>query len=136
MDLHLNTLSMIRNIITLLVIFTATAMTSHSQQQDHDPYAQQWKNIDSLVGKGLPQSATAVAREILASARQKQESAHAIKAQLFLLGAADYVQEDTDVANIMHVDSMAQASYGAEKAIWQSIQAELYWNYYQRHRWT
>lgn len=127
---------MIRITIILLVTLTTMAMTSKSQQQPHDPYAKEWNAIDSLVRQGLPQSATALAKVVLESARQKQESAQAIKAQLFLLGADEYVQEDSEVANIHHVDSMAQASHGAEKAIWQSIQADLYWDYYLRHRWT
>ena len=111
-------------------------MTSKSQQHPRDPYAKEWNAIDSLVRQGLPQSATDLAMKVLESARQNQESAQAIKAQLFLMGAAEYVQENAELANIQHVDSMVQASKGAEKAIWQSIQAELYWDYYQRHRWT
>src|SRR5690606_11486715 len=127
---------MIRNTIILLVTLTTMAMTSKSQQQPHDPYAKEWNAIDSLVRQGLPQSATALAKVVLESARQKQESAQAIKAQLFLLGADEYVQEDSEVANIHHVDSMAQGSHGEKKATGQSIQAELYWDYYLRHRWT
>ncbi len=136
MNLHLNTLSMIRNTIILLVIFAATTMTSKSQPKPTDPYAKEWKDIDSLVNQGLPKSAAEIARTVLASARQKQESAQAIKAQLFLLGADDYVQEGAEAANIQHIDSMIQVAQGAEKAIWQSIQAELYWDYYQQNRWT
>src|SRR5690606_24666980 len=127
---------MVRNIIILLVTLTTIAMTSKSQQHPRDPYAKEWNAIDSLVRQGLPQSATDLAMKVLESARQNQESAQAIKAQLFLMGAAEYVQENAELANIQHVDSMVQASKGAEKAIWQSIQAELYWDYYQRHRWT
>src|SRR3546814_12459458 len=37
---------------------------------------------------------------------------------------------------ILRIDSIIQQREGAEKAIWQSINAELYWQYYQRNRWT
>src|SRR3546814_581773 len=101
-----------------------------------DRFKQEWQLIDSLTNKGLPQSAAKIAQQVLADAQQQDNRPNAIKAQLFLMGVDETIQENTTTGNILRIDSIIQQREGAEKAIWQSINAELYWQYYQRNRWT
>ena len=127
---------MIRNFFSILVVFTMMTITSMAQQQpDNDSYKREWQQIDSLVNKGLPQSAAKIARQLLAVAQQKKDGANAIKAQLFLMGVDDSIHENADIHNIRRIDSIIANSQGPEKALWQSINADLYWQYFQRNRW-
>ncbi len=107
-------------------------------QQNHpnDSFHHQWQQIDSLMDKGLPQSAAKIALQVLANAQQQADNPNAIKAQLFLMGVDETIGENATTANIARIDSIIRQRDGAEKAIWQSITAELYWNYYQRNRWN
>lgn len=127
---------MIRNFFSILVIFTSMATTVMAlQRHKEDPYKREWEQIDSLVDRGLPKSAAKICRQILASAQQKNDGASKIKAQLFLMGVDDSIHENADIRNIQRIDSIITSSQGPEKAIWQSINADLYWQYLQRNRW-
>ncbi len=126
---------MIRSFSSILVIFTLMTATAMAQQPEDTSYQREWEQIDSLVNKGLPQSAAKIARQLLATAQQKKDGANAIKAQLFLMGIDDSIHEHADIRNIQQIDSIIANSQGAEKAIWQSINAEHYWQYFQRNRW-
>jgi len=118
----------------ILALFVATATSA--QFQKTDDFGKAWQRIDSLMDSGLPKSAAKVAREILAAAQRKGDGPNGIKAQLFLIGVDNSIQDNAEIRNVQHVDSMIQVSDGVEKALWQSIGGELYWQYYQRHRWT
>lgn len=124
---------MIRSTLSILLVFSIT-MTIAQQHHD-DPFRKEWKQIDSLIEKGLPQTASKIAKKILAEAQRKDDGPNTIKAQLFLMGTDETVQENAAIRNIQRADSMISVTDGTEKAIWQSINAELYWQYYQRNRW-
>src|SRR5690606_24171822 len=126
---------MIRTTRTRLLVFSftyGTAQKKHAQMT----FEKQWQQIDSLSDKGLPQSAMKIAREIKAAAQQRGDEAQAIKATLFLMANEALTVEGEPTLAIQQADSMVHASDGPEKAIWQSISAELYWQYYKRNRWA
>ncbi|PPL01442.1 alpha-2-macroglobulin family protein [Parapedobacter indicus] len=126
---------MIRSILSfVLVITVATTMAQKSLTLS--PFEKEWEQINSLIEKGRPQSAAEIAQKILAAAQQKDDGPNAIKAQLFLMGVDETIQDDAMTHNILKIDSLIQISQGAEKALWQSINGELYWQYYQRNRWS
>ncbi|MGK6351854.1 alpha-2-macroglobulin family protein [Parapedobacter sp. DT-150] len=106
-----------------------------AQHQTHR-FKQEWQQIDSLAGKGLPESAAVIARKVLATAQQQGDAPNAIKAQLFLMGVDETIHEEATIGNIRRIDSLIAISEGPEQALWQSINAELYWQYYQGNRWT
>ena len=126
---------MIRIIFSLLLALSVTT-TMAQKKHPQDNFLNQWQQIDSLITRGLPQSAAKIAENILTTAEQQDDRPNAIKAQLFLMGVDETIQENASITNIQRIDSIIQQRDGAEKAIWQSINAELYWHYYQRNRWT
>src|SRR5690606_9385585 len=111
-----------------------TAMAQ--KKQPADSFHHHWEQIDSLVNNGLPQSAMKIVREIKTTAQQRGDNANAIKATLFLIAQEALTEENKPAFAIQQADSMIRVSDGPEKALWQSISAELYWQYYQRNRWT
>lgn len=126
---------MIRSIFSFVLVFTVTA-TMAQKLPSLSPFEKEWQQINSLIEKGRPQSAALLARKILITAQKEDDGPNAIKAQLFLMGVDETIQDDATTRNMLKIDSLIQISQGAEKALWQSINAELYWRYYQRNRWT
>ncbi|WP_188748763.1 alpha-2-macroglobulin family protein [Parapedobacter defluvii] len=126
---------MIRSIFSFVLVFSITTAMAQKQTLPAS-FEKEWQLIDSLIEKGRPQSAAEIAQKIVTTAQQKSDAPNAIKAQLFLMGVDETVQDDATVHNIRKIDSLIQTSQGAEKALWQSINGELYWQYYQRNRWS
>jgi len=126
---------MIRSIFSLVLVFTVTT-TMAQKLPKLSPFEKEWQQINSLIEKGRPQSAAEIAQKILTTAQQEDDGPNAIKAQLFLMGVDETIQDDATTHNILKIDSLIEISQGAEKALWQSINGELYWQYYQRNRWT
>src|SRR5690606_37999925 len=133
-------ISSIFSIRTMVLLLAGTlSLMAPSMAQQHskdDPFHREWIKIDSLSFNGLPQSAAKIAREIKATAEQQGDKANAIKATLFLIAKEALTEENEPTFTIQQADSMIRVSDGPEKALWQSITAELYWQYYQRNRWT
>ncbi|MGV3761145.1 alpha-2-macroglobulin family protein [Parapedobacter sp.] len=124
---------------TILVLSGTLFLMAPSMAQQHhkgDPFQKEWTTIDSLSFNGLPKSAMAIARKIKAAAQQRGDNANTIKATLFLIAKEALTAENESTFAIQQADSMIRVSDGPEKALWQSIAAELYWQYYQRNRWT
>lgn len=126
---------MLKRILITLLIAGCLAPAYAQNNKMNNPYQKQWNTADSLAGRGLPKSAADIVRGILAAAEAKKDNSNVIKAQLFLMNADAGTVEDSDTTNIRKAERFAAAAAGPEKALWQSIAAQLYWNYYQQHRW-
>ncbi|HET8574169.1 MAG TPA: alpha-2-macroglobulin family protein [Edaphocola sp.] len=109
-------------------------MTPSNFAQSTDAYGAQWETADSLLEKGLPKSARKEAESILKSAQSKNNIPNILKAQLFLLNASSDSMEDFYLQAVAKAEKYIQNSDGVQKAIWQCITANYYWEYYQSHR--
>lgn len=127
---------MTRRFFAILLLTAGLMSPVFAQKNKMDTYTSEWERADSLMNKGLPKSAAGIARNILKEAEARKDSPNAIKAQLFLLGAEAQTEEHADVDQIKKAEAFIVASSGIEKAIWQSITAQLYWNYFQNNRYT
>jgi uncharacterized protein YfaS (alpha-2-macroglobulin family) len=123
-----------RILMTLLIMGCFAPLFAQKNKMD-TPDQKAWKQIDSLMGRGLPKSAAEIARKILTGAQNRKDNPAVIKARLFLIAADTYTGEEADTARIKRAETYAAAASGAEKAIWQSITAQLYWGYFQQNRW-
>jgi uncharacterized protein YfaS (alpha-2-macroglobulin family) len=100
-----------------------------------EAYSGEWKKADSLLQRGLPQSAAKIAQSIYDRATQKGEQVQMMKAQLYLMSADFQRNEEAFQDAIKKAEQNAASSAFPNNAIWQSIAAQLYWNYYQQNRW-
>ncbi|PSK95079.1 alpha-2-macroglobulin family protein [Taibaiella chishuiensis] len=124
---------MLKRILLTLLIAAGFAPAFAQKNKMDNSYQRQWQEADSLLNGGLPQSAAKVARNILAGAEAQKDQPNIIKAQLFLMSTD--ADEASDTANIHKAERYAAMATGPEKALWQSITAQLYWGYFQQHRW-
>lgn len=104
-------------------------------QNMNDHYNRDWKKADSLLENGFPESAIKVINSIYIKAKQQGATVQVIKAELFLLSANFERSEEAYETAISTTEGYIQQSSFPVKNIWQSIAAQLYWNYYQQNRW-
>jgi len=97
-------------------------------------YQNEWNEVESLVRKGLPQSALKIAEQIYADARTANNAPQFLKASIYLVKLQSDYQEDFLEKNIERLNKELAESKSPVKQIHHSILAELYWRYYQANR--
>lgn len=127
---------MLHRFFVIFLILTGFALVSSAQKNKmNNNYSAQWHKADSFIDRGLPKSATSIVQEILKDARAKNDSPNAIKANLFLITSNSENEEHAAVDNLKEAEAFIAKTSGTEKAVWQSITAQLYWNFYEANRW-
>ncbi|MCB2219612.1 MAG: hypothetical protein KQI35_04390 [Bacteroidetes bacterium] len=99
-----------------------------------EDYLKEWKTIDSLISIGLTKSALELTQKIYDDSRQKGNHPQYIKSLLYKIKlTADYQEEflKTTIEDIRLEISNAKTPV---KQILHSIQADIYWRYYQSNR--
>lgn len=104
-------------------------------QSPTDPYTRDWTRADSFLSQGLPQSARGIIESIATKAASKGQTLYILKAQLYLLRIDQQSVENADSVSIARAEERARTSAFPYNAVWQSIAAQLYWNYYLNNRW-
>ena len=126
-------------IIIIASSFTLLYRSFHSPMKvppptQYDDYKQEWKTVDSLVNKGLPQSALALVEELYKRAKSENNHPQYIKSTLYKIKLqADYQEEfiETTVNDLMQEITVSETPV---KQILHSIIADMYWRYYQANR--
>lgn len=109
---------------------------AQNNNSPNELYAAQWRKVDSLMNQGLPQSAAKQITSIYVQAKNKNQTVQMIKAQVYLMRVARQTEEDADSLVMAQVEKEIEVTAFPVKALWQSIGAQLYWNYYQNNRWN
>ena len=99
-------------------------------------YAASWKSADSLMARGLPQSALLIADRIYAEAKRTGNDPQLLKAAMrrvvFRTNAAK--DEETYLTMIQALRADIDATTGPTRAVLQSVLGEVYWQYFQQNR--
>ncbi|MEP7251403.1 MAG: MG2 domain-containing protein, partial [Ginsengibacter sp.] len=103
-------------------------------QKTSNNYVTQWKKVDTLVSKGLTKSATTEVDKIYAAAKKTNNDPQIIKALLYKVTLNQNIQEDASVKSIDTLEQEISSSKEPAKSILESIGAQMYWNYFQQHR--
>jgi len=127
---------MIRCFLVALACLMSFSFASQAQTtRPGHAFEHAWKKADSFLNSGLPQSAEKIVQDILKEADVMQDKPNVIKAKLTLMLLENTYTESTLPDNINKAIVEIANSSGAEKAIWQSITAGMYWQYYRNNRW-
>lgn len=98
-------------------------------------YEKEWKKADSLLKNGFPESGAKIAQDVYNKAQERGQDVQMMKAQIYLMSADFQRNEDAFQEAIETAETNAAKEKFPNNAIWQSIAAQLYWNYYQQNRW-
>ncbi|MEZ0485721.1 alpha-2-macroglobulin family protein [Fibrella aquatica] len=99
-------------------------------------YVARWKSADSLMARGLPQSALVIADQLYAEAKRTGNDPQLLKAAMrrvvFRTNAAK--DEETYLTMIRALRADVDSTTGPTRSVLQSVLAEVYWQYFQQNR--
>ncbi len=98
-------------------------------------YEKEWKRVDSLEKKGLFKSAGELTNAIYLKAKSDKNNGQAVKALLFRMKYARYMEENSIEKSIASLGSEIKSAPFPLKQVLHSILADTYWSYYQNNRW-
>ncbi|MBL0154474.1 MAG: hypothetical protein IPP93_13705 [Chitinophagaceae bacterium] len=110
-------------------------MTARSQNPVKN-YTKEWKEAEAFIEKSLPQSAMAVVKKIYTLAKKDKQDAQVIKSLIYIGTLQEEIREDNDQLNIAEIEKEITTSREPATSILKSHLAELYWNYFNKVRWT
>jgi uncharacterized protein YfaS (alpha-2-macroglobulin family) len=119
--------------VFLILLFFYCASTVYGQKATSD-FKNRWKQIDSLVDKGLPKSALSAVDKIYTLSKSQKNDPQIIKALLYKIKLQQNIEEDADVKSIDRIESEIANAKEPARSIMESIAAQLYWNYFQQNR--
>ncbi len=99
-----------------------------------DIYFRQWNRILGLIEQQKPKSAAELIDSVYEVAKMKDDKIIQLKAELYYLLVVKDTSESADRDLIALAEKHIQSSTFPYQAVWQSVTAELYWNYYNNNR--
>ncbi|MGD0711334.1 MAG: alpha-2-macroglobulin family protein [Bacteroidales bacterium] len=98
-------------------------------------YEKSWKKIDSLIGKGLSQSALEEVLKVYTASKAENNAPQFVQAIMYKMKLQSTYQEDSYENNIKGLKSEITTAAFPIKPILHSVLAEMYWRYYSINRW-
>lgn len=116
--------------ITFLIVF------SSFQMDDKTDFKEKWKIVNEYESKGLPKSALEIVNEIYQLAQNEENNAQIIKAVIYKLKYKEEIQDDALVELIYDIEVHIENNTFPATNLLHFIKGNIYWQYYQRNRWT
>lgn len=110
------------------------AMAASAQNRPQPTYTSDWKRADSLAAKGLPKSSLVIANRIYKEAKAARNYPQVAKAAMARMIFRSYSDEDAYVELINSLQRDIAETPEPAKSVLQSVQADMYWRYFQQNR--
>ena len=114
----------------ILILFLTNQLTMAQTN-----YESLWKNITKLENEGKTKDAKDATEIIIIKARSEKNTTQTIKALLYKYRFDMVLEENSELKIVEGLKAEIQLSTGTDKAILQSILAELYFQYFQENSW-
>ncbi len=121
--------------VLIFLIFSIFISLQIKAQPIVKNYEKEWKQVDAFIKKELPKSALVQVKKIYLLAKKEQQDAQIIKALVYLTGLQDEITENSEAKAIADIEKEITTANEPAKSILNSLLAEMYWGYYQQHRW-
>ncbi|MFD1162699.1 alpha-2-macroglobulin family protein [Hwangdonia seohaensis] len=115
--------------ILMIILFS-----NFTQAQNPD-YQELWTKVEKLEVEGLPKSALKIVEDISVKAKKDKNHPQLIKTMLFKSKFALVLEEDAQLKIINDFKNEIEQSSFPTKNILENILANLYWQYFNEHRW-
>ncbi|MFT3680390.1 MAG: alpha-2-macroglobulin family protein [Ferruginibacter sp.] len=119
----------------LLLFFFVTIVSGKLMAQTDKNYTKQWQKVEALEKQGLTKSALNEVLNIFKLAAISNNDVQQIKSSMYLVKYRNMLAEDSEEKNIFYVDTLVANAKSPAKNILQSMQAEMFWQYFQNNRW-
>ncbi len=121
--------------ILIIVLSLCHISLSAWGQSPVSNYQKEWKQVDAFIQKRLPKSALEQVKKIYQLAKKHKQDAQVIKSLVYMIGLQTETREDNQTKAISDLEKETNAAPEPTTSILNSLLAELYWQYYQQHRW-
>ncbi|MFZ4582411.1 MAG: hypothetical protein ACOYM7_07155, partial [Paludibacter sp.] len=133
----MNNNSFIKKTVIFATIAILITIILFAQKKDTTPLSLRWKKVEKLAEQQLPESALQEVNEILAQAKEDNNSIQIIIANIYKMRFTLEIDPDKAPVLIREFETMAQNETALDKkALLLSMSAEMYANYYQNNAWT
>lgn len=122
-------------LVGLFQLLCLNSLSASNLDNMADDYDKLWKKVEKAEAKDLTQDALAAVQEIYNKAKQEKNYPNYVKAVAHILKYKGRTDTNADSANIMRLENEIRAAETPVKQIFQSMQAELFSEYYQKNRW-
>lgn len=122
------------NLFLTLSLVSIVSMSANSQIPVKN-YEKEWKKVTAFTEKGLPKSALTEVKKIYDLAKKEKQDAQVIKSLIYMTSLQTENREDNEVFSVAEVEKEISQSKEPVTSILKSLLADMYWNYYQQHRW-
>src|SRR5436190_230028 len=119
----------------LITILSGLFILPVNGQQSIKNYDKEWKKVEGFAKKNLPKSALIEVKKIYELAKKEKQDAQLIKAVVYMIGLQQENREENETLSISEIEKEIVISKEPVTSIFNSLLAEIYWNYYQQHRW-
>ena len=124
----------LKTLLALTVFLFAFIAASYSQTPVKT-YEKEWKKVQAYAKKNLPKSAFTEVKKIYDLAKKENQDAQIIKALIYMVGLQSENRENNEMISIREIESEIITSKQPAASVLKNLLAELYWNYFQQHRW-
>jgi hypothetical protein len=119
--------------ILFIAIFLTVMLTVISAQEPTSGFEKQWKTVEELASKQLPESALKEVEAILVQAQKEKDQAEVIKAMVYKMRFTLDKNPDEAPALIREFEAFTEkCTDPAEKALLHSMTADLYAQFYRK----
>jgi hypothetical protein len=119
----------------IFLLFFLTAAFGQVMAQKDKNYTKQWQKVETFEKKGLIKSALNEVLAIYRFALADNNDAQQIKTCMYQIKYRNILDESSEEKNIFFVDTLVAKAKSPAKNILQSMQAEMFWQYFQNNRW-
>ncbi len=113
----------------------ASAQTNNPQNMNKFDYEAAWQQVNTHLGKNLPESALKVIEQIYQQAKTDNNADQLAKALVHRMQVRASKEEFSFEKNLVELRAeISQATFPL-KPLLHSMMAELYWQYYTKNRW-
>lgn len=119
---------------TGFALFVLLFIQMNAYSQRRDTYKKEWEKVIILEKQNLIRSAWKEVDVIYKQAVAHHDDQQQVKALIYQMKYREQIEPDASVDNIREVDSLAQEAKGIPQSILQSMLAEMYRVYVNRHR--
>ncbi len=123
-----------KKISVTLLLFALLVMKTNGQNPIKN-YDKEWKKVEGFAQKGLPKSALEEVKKIYTLAKTERQDAQVIKALVYITGLQSENREDNEIFSIGEVEKEIASNKEPVASILNSLLAEMYYSYFQQHRW-
>ncbi|CCH56660.1 UPF0192 protein [Fibrisoma limi BUZ 3] len=119
----------------VVVLLTLCPLLAIGQSKKSMPtYQREWKEVDSLIARGLPKSALTQINKIYQQAKEAKNYPQVAKAVIYRTNYQFVQEEEEFVALVRTTKQDIQATPEPTRSVLESVLADTYWQYYNRNR--